>query len=106
MNETLVLEDKKVKNKPSERHRLCYPSKYADGVYDVFYSRYKLFKTYYCNLKSNGVDLMIAEILDYAKEEMKLVEACEDLLKKNTYGEYDTRYNHLTDSILERIELC
>ena len=49
---------------------------------------------------------MLAEILDNAKEEMKLVEACEDLLDEKTDNEYDTRYNHLTDSILERIELC
>ena len=49
---------------------------------------------------------MLAEILHHAKDEMKLVEACEDLLNKKTYGEYDTRYNHLSDSILERIELC
>ncbi len=47
----------------SERHRLCYPSKYSDKVYDVYYSRYKLYKTYYLNFKSHGVDFMIADIL-------------------------------------------
>lgn len=44
----------------SKKNRICFPSKYADKVYDVFYSRYKLYKTYYFNLKANGVDFMIA----------------------------------------------
>ena len=35
-----------------------------------------------------------------------MVKACEDLLNQKYFGEYDTRYNYLTDSILERIELC
>ena len=60
MNESFVLQDEREPINSDCRHRICYPSKYADGVYDVYYSRYKLFKTYYSNLKSNGVDLMLA----------------------------------------------
>ena len=73
MNETLILEDttidttavqkKDLWKLESLRHRLCYPSKYFDKVFDIFYSRYKLYKTYYANLKANGIDHMIAEIL-------------------------------------------
>lgn len=49
-----------------EEHRLCYPTKYSDKVFDVYYSRYKLYKTFYKNHKSYGVDLMIDDILQYA----------------------------------------
>jgi HD superfamily phosphohydrolase len=59
MNETLILLDEKCTNE-SEKYRLCYPSKYFDKVYDIYFSRYKLYKNYYLNLKSNGVDFMIA----------------------------------------------
>lgn len=47
---------------------------------------------------------MLAQVLKSVKDVMNLKEACEDLLDKKTYGEHDTKYNHLTDSILERIE--
>ena len=67
INETLVLEDKIKFIVPEtgeegedERHRLAYPSKYSDKVYDIYYSRYKLYKTYYMSLKANGVDFMLA----------------------------------------------
>ena len=60
MNESFVLQDEREHIDSDRRHRICYPSKYADGVYDIYYSRYKLYKTYYNNLKSNGIDLMVA----------------------------------------------
>ena len=102
MNETLILKDDSDEISPNEDtpglHRLCYPSKYADKVYDVYFSRYKLYKTYYKNLKSNGVDLMVAEIFKKANKGCHFDDACRDLLKRKP-----ARYIRLTDSIIEKI---
>ena len=68
-------------------------------MYDVFFSRYKLYKTYYHNLKSNGVDEMIGEILNLASSELKFMDACKELVYENN----PKPYLRLTDRILERI---
>lgn len=101
MNESLVLED--VDNTLNEdedaRHRICYPSKYSEKVYDIYFSRYKLYKTYYMSLKANGVDLMLAKILEEANKMFNYTRACEELRKGSC-----NKYIKLTDSILERID--
>ena len=50
---------------------------------------------------------MIAEALKLVQEQKKIdiIKACEKLLKKVVDEDFDTEYIHLTDSILERIEL-
>jgi HD superfamily phosphohydrolase len=84
--------------KEDEKHRLCYPTKYSDKVYDVYYSRYKLYKTFYQNHKSNGVDLMIADILQYASKDLKnfnFIGACSSLKNGDPIP-----YMRLNDNIL------
>jgi HD superfamily phosphohydrolase len=34
---------------------ICYPTKYVEMVYNIFHSRYKLYKNYYNNIISIGV---------------------------------------------------
>ena len=50
-------------------------------------------------LKANGVDFMLAEILQEADRKFNFKGACEQLLNGNC-----ERYIRLTDSILERID--
>lgn len=61
----------------------------------MFYSRYKLYKAYYLNLKSNGVDFMIAEILKLSEPYFKLTNICSEVLQ----GRCD-KYVKLTDAII------
>ena len=42
---------------------ICYPTKYVETVYNIFHCRYKLYKGYYFNLASKGVELMICDVL-------------------------------------------
>lgn len=42
---------------------ICYPTKYVESVYNIFHSRYKLYKNYYFNLVSKSIELMICDIL-------------------------------------------
>ena len=74
--DTNGVEQKDIWKYESLKHRLCYPSKYFDKVFDIFYSRYKLYKTYYHSLKANGIDHMIAEILEHADIKLKMKLAC------------------------------
>ena len=60
MNEARILIDEK---NPSAKYIIGYPSKYALQVNDIFYSRYKLYKTYYLNSISKGVEFMIMDVL-------------------------------------------
>lgn len=93
----MILPDKNAQD-DDKKHRICYPSKYEDKVFDIFSSRYKLYKTYYLNLKAGGIDLMLRDILKNSKKFLEFEEACQNLLK----GE-PKKYSLLTDSILERI---
>jgi HD superfamily phosphohydrolase len=60
MNEARILVDEK---NSSAKYIIGYPSKYALQVNDIFYSRYKLYKTFYLNSISKGVEFMIMDVL-------------------------------------------
>lgn len=48
-------------------NEICYPTKYVETVYNIFQCRYKLYKNYYFNLVSKGIELMICDILQEIK---------------------------------------
>jgi HD superfamily phosphohydrolase len=60
MNEARIILDTKER---THKYKICFPTKYALQVNDIFYSRYKLYKTYYLNNISKGMEFMIMDIL-------------------------------------------
>ncbi len=83
MKETRIIDD-----------RLSYPAKYYEKIFDVYQSRYKLFKNYYLNRKMQGIEMMIGEAMLLADPCYNFLEAVQD----------PARYLRLTDHILSEIE--
>jgi HD superfamily phosphohydrolase len=46
---------------------ICYPTKYADTVFNLFQARYKLHKNYYNNVFSVAFEQMIQEVFSLVK---------------------------------------
>ena len=44
-----------LKNTAHPEGTIAYPLKYAIEVNDIFFSRYKLYKTYYLNNRAKGI---------------------------------------------------
>jgi hypothetical protein len=44
-----------MENEKHPKGTIAYPLKYALEVNDIFFSRYKLYKTYYLNNRSKGI---------------------------------------------------
>jgi HD superfamily phosphohydrolase len=98
INETLVLEERG-NCKDTEKHRLCYPSRCSGIPYDIYNSRFHLFKNYYRDMRSSGIEIMVADILINADEYFKIKEACRSLFKGNC-----NKYMRLSDGLLDKIE--
>lgn len=98
MNEARILVE--TKDNTTKCH-IGYPSKYALQVNDIFYSRYKLYKTFYLNNISKGVEFMIMDVLKLVEPIFEFTKICRNIRQG---GDWIERYCGLTDSILERIE--
>jgi HD superfamily phosphohydrolase len=67
-------------------------------VYSLFHVRYKLYKNYYFNVVSQSIEMMISDILNLTKEDLKIQEACNSIYKD------PTAYLKLNDNIIDKIE--
>ena len=76
MNEARILCDDKV---TPVKYEIGYPSKYALQVNDIFYSRYKLYKTYYLNNISKGVEFMIMDVLKLIEPIFEFNKICQNI---------------------------
>ncbi|KAJ9089749.1 hypothetical protein DSO57_1009500 [Entomophthora muscae] len=74
-------------------NQLCYNQKEVYNLYEMFHTRYSLFKRIYCHRVARALDLMVCEVLLLAQPVMKLAEKIHDA------GEY----LYLNDSILDEI---
>lgn len=79
---------------------ICYPSKYALHVNDIFQSRFKLFRSCYLNNCSKGVELMIVDIFRYVEPIFEFKKTCRLIC---THKDYVAKYLKFTDSILEKV---
>ena len=86
MNEARIIDDE-----------ICYPTKYVETVYNIFHCRYKLYKNYYFNLVSQGIELMICDILQEINVKYNFKGICEKMF------EDPKDYIKLTDNILEKV---
>jgi HD superfamily phosphohydrolase len=77
---------------------ICYPTKYVEIVYNIFHSRYKLYKNYYFNVINTGVEQMVCDILELTKEKFGIKRACEEIYTN------PNKFMRLNDSILEKVE--
>ena len=74
---------------------LCYASKIGFSLYEVFYTRYSLHKRCYSHRAVNAVEIMIADALVAAEDELKLLDAVRS----------PTAFVKLTDAIVERVTM-
>ena len=98
MSEARILAEEK---NTSTKYLIGYPSKYALQVNDIFYSRYKLYKTFYLNSISKGVEFMIMDVLKLIEPIFEFTKICQNIKQGK---EWINKYVALTDSILERVE--
>lgn len=101
MNEARILYDDKVVAPKDPKYKIGYPSKYALQVNDIFYSRYKLYKTFYLNNISKGVEFMIMDVLKLIEPIFEFTNICRNIKQGD---EWMNKYVALTDGILERVE--
>lgn len=59
------------------RDEICYPSEHVEAIYNIFHSRYKLYKNYYFNVVSKTIERMITDALKLTESYFKLHLACE-----------------------------
>jgi HD superfamily phosphohydrolase len=55
---------------------ICYPSNSVETVYNIFHSRYKLYKNYYFDVVNKSIEIMVCDILKKTSDYFKFVEAC------------------------------
>lgn len=79
------------------RKVIAYPTKYVETVYNIFHSRYKLYKIYYFNIKSTGIEQMISDVLKLVRDRFKIQRSCESIFND------PSQYLALNDSILEKV---
>jgi HD superfamily phosphohydrolase len=80
------------------RNEICYPAEHIESVYNIFHSRYKLYKDYYFNVTSKAVELMLADVIRLAEHHFHIAQAAHQL---PTTPEPFLR---LTDGLVDRIE--
>jgi HD superfamily phosphohydrolase len=73
---------------------VCFQFKEAFNLYELFHTRYSLFKRIYTHKTCNAIELMVTDALVLANDEYKFTEAIYD----------PTQYMNLTDTILREIE--
>ena len=87
MNEARIIENE-----------ICYPTKYAETVYNIFHCRYKLYKSFYFNLVSKSIEHMICDILKEITAKFNFQDIC------NGIFEDPSAYIKLTDNIVDKVE--
>ncbi|KAI8583987.1 hypothetical protein K450DRAFT_220918 [Umbelopsis ramanniana AG] len=75
-------------------NQICYHEKEVYNLYEIFHTRYSLFKQMYTHRKAKAVECMITDILVAADPFLKISESVEDPKK----------FWKLTDGILKTIE--
>ena len=75
-------------------NQICYNQKEALDLYQLFHSRYLLFKQVYTHKVSSGIELMVKDILLRADSVLKISTDVDDM----------SRYLYLNDTILSFIE--
>ena len=73
---------------------LCYPAKYVMNVYDVFYQRFKLYKTIYLNRISQSIEQMLCDVFMLTNHHFHFDKVIFD----------PKEYYKINDSVLEEIE--
>lgn len=79
-------------------NEICYPTNVVENIYNIFHSRYKLYKTYYFDVVNKAIETMIIDILNQIKDIFKLREACQDLENR------PDNFLMLTDNIIDVAE--
>lgn len=51
--------------------QICYPTKIAEDVFNIYRCRYKLFKNYHFNVANKAIELMIIDILKLIKDKFR-----------------------------------
>eukprot|EP01017_Pseudomicrothorax_dubius_P046440 TRINITY_DN8181_c0_g1_i1.p1 TRINITY_DN8181_c0_g1~~TRINITY_DN8181_c0_g1_i1.p1 ORF type:complete len:509 (-),score=70.18 TRINITY_DN8181_c0_g1_i1:40-1566(-) len=75
-------------------NEICYPSKMSFKIYDLFHTRYRLFKSIYLHRVNQALDMMVTDIFVQANSRFKFLDIIKD----------PEEYTYLTDSILLDIE--
>jgi len=73
---------------------VCFDAKEVYNVYEMFHTRYSLFKTVYAHRVGRALEYMVGDALEFANPVFKITEKINDPKK----------FLHLTDSILHLIE--
>ena len=68
---------------------------------NIYHSRYKLYKTYYLNKKSLGIEARVCNILGKMNEHPKfdMLKKCEVLIDENDIS----GYIKMTDNIIDKV---
>jgi HD superfamily phosphohydrolase len=74
--------------------QICFHRKEVFNVYEMFHTRYSLFKQVYSHRASKAVEFMVTDILLLADPVMKISSAVDD----------PASYVHLTDCLIKQIE--
>ncbi|KAJ3375121.1 SAM domain and HD [Allomyces arbusculus] len=73
---------------------ICYATKEGFNVYELFHTRYSLFKRIYTHKTCNAIEIMVADALVHANAALHFTDAIGD----------PSKYLYLTDGILRDIE--
>lgn len=86
--------DRLLKNCRVINNEICYDQKEVYNIYELFHTRYSLFKRVYTHRVGKAIEYMIVDALLAAEPYLHLSEKIED----------PRQYLHLTDSIVKEIE--
>lgn len=74
---------------------ICYHAKEAYNIYEMFHTRYSLFKQVYSHRVGKAIEFMIGDAFDLADDELGISEAVHDVERYTSF---------LTDNLLRTIE--
>lgn len=74
-------------------NQICFNSKEAFNIYQLYQTRYVLFKCAYTHRVSQAIELMVIDVLKHADDVYKISKSVDDMEK----------FRFLNDSILDRI---
>ncbi|KAJ8584183.1 HD-domain/PDEase-like protein [Rhizopogon salebrosus TDB-379] len=75
--------------------QICYDIKNANTVYELFFSRFSLHKDIYNHKTTRAIEYMLVDVLLIAQKHMKFAD----------YIDIPRKYLHLTDDLLNRIDM-
>lgn len=61
---------------------ICYPTNIVDNVYNIFHSRYKLYKMFYFDVVNKAIEQMVSDILYEIKDHFNFEESCQEIEDK------------------------